>query len=278
MLLLDLADACRASGLDVVELPGWQDRGHGQMAGVRSIICHHTAGPPTGDTPSLRVVRDGRAGLPGPLAQVYLSRSGGVYVVAAGLAYHAGAVFSPSTQGNLWAIGVEAEATGVDPWPPVQYDAYARLCAALRRHYGLGTDRVLGHKEVAKPAGRKIDPNFSMIQFRAAVAAVPAEGAQMDARQAAQLDTTLQQITGSPDPWTFVGWDENFVPPTGNLTLVDLCRRVIAQNRALAAEVAEMKAILAKVAAGNVDYQSLATAVADELHRRLAGPAGAAGA
>jgi hypothetical protein len=171
MWLTDLADAARSSGLPVQEVPGWETTGHGPMSGVRAVICHHTAGPATGDMPSLSVVEAGRADLPGPLANLTLSRSGVVYVVAAGCAWHAGAVFSPDTQGNPWSIGIEAEATGVDPWSAVQYAAYARLCAALIRHYGLSFDRVLGHKEVASPAGRKTDPNFDMQEFRAAVAA-----------------------------------------------------------------------------------------------------------
>ena len=60
MMLLDLADAARRSGLTVVEEPGWRTRGHGSMTAVQSITCHHTAGPATGDAPSLAVVRDGR--------------------------------------------------------------------------------------------------------------------------------------------------------------------------------------------------------------------------
>lgn len=173
VFLTDLADACRASGLPVVEQSGWRTRGHGPLLGrPRAVVVHHTAGPKTGEAPSLRVVRDGRSDLPGPLAQLVLGRSGTVYVVAAGLAYHAGAVFSPATQGNGWSIGIEAEHDGVSAWPQVQYDAYVRLCAALCRWYGLGPDRVLGHKEVAKPAGRKSDPNFDCAAFRAAVATV----------------------------------------------------------------------------------------------------------
>lgn len=165
-MLTDLADAVRASGLPVVEEPGWQLRAHGPMLDVLAIICHHTAGPATGDAPSLGTVRDGRPDLRGPLAQLLLARSGTVHVVAAGLCWHTGATFQP-WQANASAIGIEAEATGVDAWPPVQYDAYVRLCRALADHYGVPDDRVLGHKEIAAPAGRKIDPNFDMTAFRA---------------------------------------------------------------------------------------------------------------
>jgi hypothetical protein len=154
-----------------VEVPGWQTRGHGEMVGVRTVVVHHTAGPSTGNFPSLGVVRDGRAGLSGPLANLGLGRDGTVYVIAAGLCYHAGVVLQ-SDYGNGYSIGIEAEATGVTAWPAVQMDAYARLCAALCLHYTLPVGRVLGHKEVCAPAGRKTDPNFDMAAFRVAVASV----------------------------------------------------------------------------------------------------------
>lgn len=169
MMLTDLADAARSAGLPVVELPGWRAAGHGPMNWPATIVLHHTAGPPAGDTPSLNVVTRGRPDLPGPLANLYLSRSGTVSVVAAGMAYHAGPVLLTS-YGNAYSIGIEAEATGIDPWPETQLDAYARLVAALVRHYKLPPARVLGHKEICSPPGRKIDPNFDMSSFRARVA------------------------------------------------------------------------------------------------------------
>lgn len=170
MLLTDLADACRKSGLTVLEIDGWRTRGHGDFLGINSIVCHHTAtsAKALGDYPSLRIVRDGRSDLPGPLSQLGLGRNGTVYVIAAGVAYHAGATFYPR-QDNWHAIGIEAEADGLSSWPEVQMDAYARLCAALAEHYGIPLSNVQGHKEIAKPAGRKIDPNFDMTAFRTRV-------------------------------------------------------------------------------------------------------------
>lgn len=189
MLLLDLADACRKSGLKVVETPGWKSRGHGSLAGVQTIVCHHTATARSapGDYPSITVVTKGRSDLPGPLAQLGLGRSGTVYVIASGVAYHAGEVRS-STYDNWHAIGIEAEADGLSAWPAAQVDAYARLCAALCDHYGVPVSRVLGHKEVCAPAGRKTDPNFDMDAFRARVANV-----EEDAMQPEDLDK-IQQI------------------------------------------------------------------------------------
>lgn len=166
--LTDLADACRKSGLPVVECAGWKTRGHAAFTAVNTVMAHHTAGPRTGEAPSLNVVTNGRPGLAGPLSQIVLGRSGTVYVVAAGVAWHAGNTRT-AAEGNYRAIGIEAEATGVDAWPAAQYEAYVRLCRALIDHYGLSPANVVGHKEAAVPRGRKIDPNFDMNAFRTAV-------------------------------------------------------------------------------------------------------------
>lgn len=171
MMLTDLADVCRAADLEVAEVGGWKSRGHGDMSTPRTIVCHHTAGPTTGNMPSLNTITYGRSDLPGPLCHLGLGRDGTVYVVAAGLAYHAGEVRDP-TYANRYAIGIEAEATGRDRWPAIQLDAYTRLCRALCDHYGIGVDRVLGHKEVCAPVGRKVDPNLDMAAFRRRVTAL----------------------------------------------------------------------------------------------------------
>lgn len=192
MMLVDLADVCRRSGLNVVEDAGWKTRSHGRAGkcycavcpnstsqiDVESIILHHTGGPAFGEAPSLRVVREGRTNLAGPLAHLVLGRSGTVYVIAAGLCWHAGATFEP-WQANAHSIGIEAEATGTDAWPAAQYDAYVRLVRALADHYRVPYDRVRGHKEAASPLGRKADPNFSCPAFRAALRTRPPEDDDM---------------------------------------------------------------------------------------------------
>lgn len=172
MWLTDLAATARSSGLTVVEAPMWLGRGHGPMTGVRSVMVHHTAGPSAGDMPSLPVLIDGRPDLAGPLCHLGLARSGTVHVVAAGLAWHAGAVTDPTVLGNDWSIGIECEATGTAPWPPAQRAALVALCVALCRRWGLDASRVVGHKEAAIPPGRKIDPNLDMPALRADIAAV----------------------------------------------------------------------------------------------------------
>lgn len=160
-----LERAVKKAGVSYKQVAGWKSRGHGTMGSIQSVMCHHTAGPSRGNAPSLNVVAHGRAGLSGPLAQLFLARDGTVYLVAAGVSYHAGRVkFNMYT--NSHSIGIEAEATGVSSWPKEQLDAYAKLCKALIKEFKLGGSRVVGHKEACSPSGRKIDPNFNMNQFR----------------------------------------------------------------------------------------------------------------
>jgi hypothetical protein len=185
MYLTDLADVLREAGLTVVEVSGWRTRGYrrrvgdiyrADLLGVGSIIAHHTATSwsATGDYPTLSTVQNGRSDLPGPLAQLGLGRNGTWYVIAAGYANHTGATFEP-WQSNSYALGIEAEATGTgDPrdWPQAQMDSYAKGVKALASRYGVPVERVLGHKEIASPRGRKTDPSFDMSAFRAKVRAV----------------------------------------------------------------------------------------------------------
>jgi len=169
------------AGLKVAEQPGWRERGRAEMGPVRGVICHHTAGPLSGNMPSLGIVTNGRPDLPGPLAQLCLGRDGTFYVVAAGRCNHAGVGnWQGFTAGNSNFIGIEAENTGLvsgpraDTWPAVQLDAYRRGVAAILKKIRANAIMCCGHKEYALPQGRKNDPNFDMNDFRAQVAAIMA--------------------------------------------------------------------------------------------------------
>jgi hypothetical protein len=167
------ADVLRAAGLTVVEQDDWKTRGKPWTGPVRGILWHHTAGPRRGNAPSLAVVMNGRADLPGPLSQFVLGRDGTWYVVAAGRSNHAGAgAWQGVTSGNSSFLGIEAEnaGDGTDEWPPAQIDAYAKGSAALLEHLGLSSLMVAGHKEYALPKGRKIDPTLDMAAARQNVA------------------------------------------------------------------------------------------------------------
>lgn len=184
---MSFPDLLRSYGVTVRECDGWQSRHRpGEFTPI-GTTWHHTAG-----LNALRIVRDGRADLSGPLADIYLDKQGVAWVVSDGRCNHAGKVAGivvarcrndkpplgtaaalglvDDTDGNRWFYGVEMEnlGDGVDPWPAVQLDAAARIGAALCHAHGWTANRNVGHLEITR---RKIDPRgFPMSSLRALVA------------------------------------------------------------------------------------------------------------
>ncbi|MCB1028597.1 MAG: peptidoglycan recognition family protein [Microthrixaceae bacterium] len=147
------------------------------------ILWHYTATDPRGrNLPTLRVVKDGRADLPGPLCQFLIGRDGTVAVICDGRANHAGrgssAVLAalragrtpppPSdnrTDGNRWFVGVELEANATSGYTDSQRHAARRLGVSISRALDLPAAAHLGHAEWTS---RKIDPGgrWPMAEFR----------------------------------------------------------------------------------------------------------------
>ena len=153
--------AVRGTPYRVVEVAGWQTRGHKGYRVIEGIIGHHTAtsDKALGDYPSLNVVTRGRSDLPGPLCTYGLGRSGTIYVVAAGVAYHAGASrHAGFTDLNDEYAGIEAESAGLGFWTAAQKDCYPRLVAAFLSYIRRNPDRYASHRGCALPTGRKPDP------------------------------------------------------------------------------------------------------------------------
>lgn len=174
--LLWLSEVATKAGLNVEECEGWQTRGRVYCSmNPKGVVCHHTAGPASGDMPSLNLLIKGRKNLPGPLAHYGLGRSGKVYVVAAGTANHAGSGGWNKLKSNCDVVGIEAENTGKDPWPKKQLDAYVALVAAICEHLKIDTKMVAAHREWAPK--RKPDPHsIDMNQFRTWVDSARAGG------------------------------------------------------------------------------------------------------
>ncbi|UJL31707.1 peptidoglycan DD-metalloendopeptidase family protein [Mycolicibacterium vanbaalenii] len=162
-----LADVLKADGeIDVRELGGWRDRGHGDFKDIRGIMVHHTGGPASAES-----IRDGRPDLRGPLSQLHISRDGVVSVVAAGVSWHAGTgslPWIPANMGNWHLIGIECEwpyRGGIgehnqrdEPWRRPQILAIRNTCAAILRKLAFGADRITTHKEYAGRSQGKWDP------------------------------------------------------------------------------------------------------------------------
>lgn len=218
--LMWLPDVLSGAGLKVSLVDGWETRGQDSLGRILGVICHYTATPDTRrNMPTLDLLVRGRSDLPGPLSQLGLGRDGTYYVLASGRANHAGrGEWNGITAGNTNLIGIEAENSGRrdDPWPAVQLDAYHRGVAAILREVGRTAASCCGHREYARPSGRKTDPNFEMDDFRQHVAAILGGAAPppvlipmmetggrsrrtLRRGDAGELVTELQQRLGMPD-------------------------------------------------------------------------------
>jgi N-acetylmuramoyl-L-alanine amidase len=75
--------------------------------------------------------------------------------------------------GKSGSIGIEIvnAGDGKTPFTEAQYLALERLVPYLARTYGVPRENLVGHKDVAIPAGRKNDPapNFDMARILRAV-------------------------------------------------------------------------------------------------------------
>lgn len=266
--------------------PRWKIRGAGPMAQIRTVVVHHTASGGTYDY-SLKLVRDGRPGLENALSHFGIGRSGRIYLIAAGLCWHAGRVGDPSFA-NAHAIGIEAMNNGIDePWSDALMRSYRALCRELIAEFNLDVTRVLGHKEVCNPPGRKSDPNFSMAAFRGSILGAdaqppsppaPPEPAhkEIDMLLCNDFSDRVWLITGDArrpigDPAVVHGLNEAGVPNIGRVASNFLAGFPVAVDPldvATQLRTELLAAIRANVPAG-VDAELLATKVADELADRL---------
>ncbi|WP_405960624.1 N-acetylmuramoyl-L-alanine amidase [Streptomyces sp. NBC_00024] len=171
--------ALKSEGVTVVEVGDWRDhnRNHvGPWGPVHGVMIHHTV--TSGSARTVRICRDGYAGLPGPLCHGVITKDGRVHLVGYGRANHAGsgdddvlravivekalpATNENNTDGNRHFYGFECEnlGDGRDPWPAEQVEAIVRTGAALCRAHGWTVRSVIRHLEwqVGKVDPRGLD-------------------------------------------------------------------------------------------------------------------------
>lgn len=125
------------------------------------IVWHHTVTGTNWTTASVNnlLAYKGNATTPPPLCNIGVERDGTHYIVATGVANHAGAGSWNGMTGNRSMIGFELYnvGTAAEPWPLAQLDAVRRATAAILFHVNRSPAYVCGHKEWA-PA-RKSDPH-----------------------------------------------------------------------------------------------------------------------
>jgi len=175
---MDLVKVLRNAGL-TVDTRYFRRPAPGDFTPV-GVMYHHTV---TGDTEgALKLLRDGRSDLPGPLCQVGIRKNGVCVVLTNGRANHAGkgsqtvlnevrankAVsgdagkrgLTDSVNGNGFFYGFEMlnMGDGRDPYPQAQIDAMLRAGAAIIKAAGWNNqNRAIHHREWTR---RKIDMSW----------------------------------------------------------------------------------------------------------------------
>lgn len=280
-----LADVLRGAGLTVVEVSGWRTRSGAEDKDASTynphgIIIHETRGSATStDAGELDVLINGRAGLTGPIAQLYLSRSGVWYVVTAGLSHHVKTGWAGpfSGQGNTRLLGIEAQHGEAEDWAkkPVQYASYVRGVAAVRKRTGWA---IVGHKE--HQPGDKPDPEFNMDQFRRDVTAAMNGDDVLDNNDVANtLVKTPVFPYSAPKDSLGTTWDETRKSAAAAKTGVADLKADMAELKASVAELkarpaggtatVDPEALKVVILAPDV-LAALAKAINDDAARRLA--------
>lgn len=174
--LVGLGKRLQRAGLRVKKVAGWESRG-GSGANFRATTFHHTAsGRNSGDAPCLGLVTRGTSVVPGPLCNILISRSGVVYLIAAGRANHAGLGGPlrgiPQNSANKMSVGFECENNGLgEPWPREQLQAIDTAFAVTLKFLRRRARRHFAHREWAPT--RKTDPRgIDMTRDRQRVARI----------------------------------------------------------------------------------------------------------
>ncbi|HEX6675516.1 MAG TPA: N-acetylmuramoyl-L-alanine amidase [Actinomycetes bacterium] len=219
--MIEFSKILRDAGLPVHEVSGWRSRGRPPSGNpgdpafpaatkFAGIGLHHTAGHH-----DLDVVVGGRPGIPGPLANLYVSRDGRVHVVAAGRANHFGPgareVYQrtlrdqaplgdaatlglhDSIVGNGVYVGIEVEnyGTAADPYPQVQIQHLERACAAICKHQHWTANRCVQHREWTR---RKLDMSYRGPLRQAVAALLSGEDIILDAATKAYFDKQFELV------------------------------------------------------------------------------------
>ena len=182
--LLWLPDVLTDYGCRVATVEGWETRSRPASTGgfqPVGMLAHHTATTTSTvrPAPTLGVLVNGRADLPGPLCHITVGYDGVVRVVAAGRANHAGRCKAmgpvPAGDGNLLYVGNEIDYNGTQTMSTAQFDAAAMAHAAILAHMGKDTRYLARHADTSV-TGKWDNGGYTTAQMRAAADAIDPQG------------------------------------------------------------------------------------------------------
>lgn len=153
---------CNGRPIPVLDSPNHSARPAGMRP--RLIVLHATGG-------SAASARDWLCRRASRVSAHYLiDRTGRVeqLVSPERAAWHAGqSCWQGRSNVNAFSLGLELAHRQGEDWPDAQLRAAAALCRALQARYAIPATHITSHAHIARPAGRKTDPeSFPWPAFR----------------------------------------------------------------------------------------------------------------
>lgn len=178
MAITWLADQLRRDPyLSVIEVGSWKTRTRPGSFSPVGVLLHHTAttSSSSNPAPTQNYVITGSSSLPGPLCHLLVDYNGGVRVIAAGRANHAGTARAsgpvPAGDGNTMYVGIEMDYSGSQDPSDDQCSATIDAAAAILVKLGRSASYCRAHKETSTSG--KTDParKYTPDQYRSMIAA-----------------------------------------------------------------------------------------------------------
>jgi len=159
-MITDWADVLRKSPIfpyKVEEHNDWKNKRPLGVLVPEYLVWHHD-GSPVGPSPGDVQWLIDSYNAKNPSAQIIIGYDGTWHFVGSGIAYHAGATDGIVT--NFNSAGTETDQTTGESPSPALIDSVQRGYAAIFKHEGWPATRMRFHKMIARPVGRKPDPDF----------------------------------------------------------------------------------------------------------------------
>jgi N-acetylmuramoyl-L-alanine amidase len=143
----------------------WSPNHGSRSKPITAIVIHYTGAMTTESTLSWFARPEAKAS-----AHFVIGRDGEIVrcVEDHRRAWHAGSSTMPGTNErdvNTFSLGIELVGTHDSGFTDVQMAALYELITLLVRQYRIRPDRIVSHKAIARPLGRKIDPDGYTNQF-----------------------------------------------------------------------------------------------------------------
>ncbi|WHT21031.1 hypothetical protein N8J89_08170 [Crossiella sp. CA-258035] len=269
-ITLRFVEIFRAHGVPVTFESGWERRGNGQTSAYEGGIVHHTATAVSNTRPQILVT--GRNDLPGPLCNFAGLSGGGIHVVAANPANHAGASGGRSmgplpvtTTFNRRVLGLEIVYPGTSPMTAAQLRTAKVFAKAVQQVFG-SVERCRAHAETSITG--KWDPGYAngrtidMNQFRREAATINSGGFLMalsDHDQGVLLEAANAVLMGEAGKRAAGRTAAAIANTQGGVA--ELHQKVDVLGAGLA-QVSEAVSRVGQVQAPQIDYPRLAAEVA----------------